>query len=122
MNYSLEDFIKMYKGNIPEKVCKYISHELLKGLSKVHSLEVVHRDVKSANILINKEGRIKLSDLGVSAQLTKEKMNCMSKRGTPLWMAPEVHAEELYSKSADIWSFGIFLYEMAEGNPPFFKS
>jgi serine/threonine protein kinase len=82
---------------------------------------MIHRDIKSDNILINKSGVLKICDFGLSALLTREQNNRATQIGTPHWTAPEIIYGEPYNQKVDIWSFGIFCYELAEGMPPFFE-
>ena len=79
----------------------------------------MHRDIKSDNILVNSKGDIKLADFGYSAQLTQEKKARQTKVGTIYWMAPElIKGKTSYDSKVDIWSFGIFAIELADGEPP----
>ncbi|KAN0025672.1 hypothetical protein ACTFIU_010266 [Dictyostelium citrinum] len=109
--------------NIPlnENQIAYVCRETLKGLEYLHHTNVIHRDLKGANILLTESGDVKLADFGVSGLLDKN-----SKRntfiGTPYWMAPEVIENRSnpvpYDTKADIWSLGITLIELAEAEPP----
>ncbi len=107
-------------GTIPEKYIVIIVRELLLALACLHKANVIHRDIKAANVLITAIGKVMLCDFGVSALLmtTQSKRNTLV--GTPYWMAPEV-AQPIpaYDTKADIWSLGITVYEMVTGSPPY---
>ncbi|NWV34441.1 PAK3 kinase, partial [Grantiella picta] len=91
----------------------------LQGLDFLHSNHVIHRDVKSYNILLGTDGSIKLADFGLSAQLTPEQNQRSSVIGTSWWMAPEVVTKKPYGPKVDIWSFGIVIIEMVEHEVPY---
>ncbi|KFW63997.1 Serine/threonine-protein kinase PAK 7, partial [Pygoscelis adeliae] len=94
---------------------------VLRALSYLHNQGVIHRDIKSDSILLTSDGRIKLSDFGFCAQVSKEVPRRKSLVGTPYWMAPEVISRLPYSTEVDIWSLGIMVIEMIDGEPPYFN-
>jgi len=96
-----------------------VCYDVLGALQHMHKMHCIHRDIKSDNILLNCKGYIKLADFGFSCQLTKEKALRTSVIGTPYWMPPEIIGGLEYGTKVDIWSLGIMLIEMAEGEPPY---
>lgn len=107
-------------GTFEEKYSAVIIREVLVALQYIHKEGIIHRDIKAANILVTKEGRVQLCDFGVAARLTTAELRRTSMIGTPYWMAPEVIQEgAAYNQKADIWSLGVTLYEMTTGFPPF---
>ena len=82
---------------------------------------MIHRDLKSDTIFIDKKGKVKITDIGLASFLSEDKQMLGTMTGTLVLSAPEVFSEQtLYSKPADIWSFGCLAYEMACGTPPFY--
>jgi p21-activated kinase 2 len=118
---ALTDFIYHYLRKIPEDVIAYIMREALIGLKSLHKKRQLHRDLKSDNILISKEGEVKIADFGFAIQLTKDKLKRKSVVGTPAWMAPELIKKEDYDEKVDIWSIGMVAIELCEGEPPFLR-
>ncbi|XP_057899765.1 serine/threonine-protein kinase PAK 3-like [Melospiza georgiana] len=98
-----------------------ICRECLQGLYFLHSNHVIHRDVKSGNILLRSDGSVKLADFGLSTQLTPEQSRRCSVAGTTWWLAPEMVTHQPYGPKVDIWSFGIVGIEMVEQGPPYWN-
>ena len=89
---------------------------VLQGLIVIHSKNLIHRDVKGANILLTGNGFAKIGDFGVGVQLQEDFRK--SKKGSPYWMSPQVVNNENYSIGTDIWSLGITCLELFNGEPP----
>ncbi|NWR03263.1 PAK3 kinase, partial [Paradoxornis webbianus] len=91
----------------------------LQGLDFLHSNHVIHRDVKSHNILLRTDSSVKLADFGLFAQLLPEQSRQSSVTRTSGWMAPEVVTGQPYVPKVDIWSFGIVGIKIVEGEVPY---
>ena len=115
---SLKSILLKY-GALEFDIIRNYALQLVKGLCYLHEYKIIHRDLKSANILVTSTGILKLTDFGSSTKIEDiSKGLSRSLRGSPYWMAPEVVLREGHSFSADIWSFGCVLIEMVTGKPP----
>ncbi len=96
-----------------------IALQTARALREAHEKGVIHRDVKSANVMLTRRGQVKLTDFGL-ARLASQKITSHKKpRGTPAYMSPEqIHGEPVDQRS-DIWSLGVMMYEMVTGKLPF---
>ena len=99
-----------------EDFCRYTLYCVARGIQLMHSKSVLHRDIKSDNILFNPSGEIKLGDFGAAVYLgDDDRSYCEARQGTTNWLSPEVAQGQPYYKEADIWAFGCFAYELATG-------
>ena len=117
---SLRDLLDARQQPLSEDQIAIVMLDLLSALKFIHEkYRIIHRDIKAANILLNKEGCTKIADFGVARRFETATCQTMAIVGTPYWMAPEVIAGVSYSFSADIWSVGIVAVELSEGAPPY---
>ncbi|PVV04694.1 hypothetical protein BB560_000797 [Smittium megazygosporum] len=123
-NGSLYSTLKAF-GVFPEKLVLAYTTQILDGLAHLHSKNVVHCDLKAANILTTKQGTAKLADFGVSLNigLLSNSINSTSVLipGTPCWIAPEIIKLEGPSTKSDIWSLGCTIIELLTGKPPYIE-
>ncbi|KAL7210242.1 hypothetical protein ACSBR1_031748 [Camellia fascicularis] len=107
-------------GSFSESVIRMYTKQLLLGVEYLHRNGIMHRDIKGANILVDNKGCIKLADFGASKKVVElaTMTGAKSMKGTSYWMAPEVILQIGHSFSADIWSVGCTIIEMATGKPP----
>lgn len=118
---SIAKLIARY-GKFKENLVRLYSKQILEGLEYLHAHNVLHRDIKGANVLVDSNGVCKLADFGGAKKIYANNSNeaglYNSLIGTPYWMAPEVVRQTGHGRQADIWSFGCTVIEMATGEPP----
>lgn len=106
---------------IPSRILAGIALQVLRGLDHLHSRRLLHNDIKLGNILLNRDGEVKITDFGITKYL--DQSICQACIGTQTYLAPEKFDASArgvgYSFPADIWSLGIVLYELASGVHPF---
>jgi len=113
---SIKDLIRGNEGTLSQEWIAYICKGTLSALSYLHINGVIHRDIKSMNILMTSDYVVKVADFGLSTRLQSRIIGPTP--GTLQYIAPEVLNHEAYTAGADIWSLGITAIEMAQGLPP----
>ncbi|BES95358.1 unnamed protein product [Nesidiocoris tenuis] len=106
-------------GKFDENHTKFYAAQVLLALEYLHHLDLVYRDLKPENLLLDHMGYVKVTDFGF-CKLIKGRTYTLC--GTPEYLAPEIILSKGYGKSVDWWSFGVLIYEMAAGYPPFFAT
>ena len=106
-------------GRLNERLVASYVAKILEGLHYLHGQDVVHCDLKAANILSTKTGNVKLTDFGVSLNLRAMEREIKNVAGTPNWMAPEIIELKDASAKSDIWSLGCTVIELLTGRPPY---
>ncbi|CDS08615.1 hypothetical protein LRAMOSA09976 [Lichtheimia ramosa] len=108
-------FSVLCRRGLPEDHTVHIICQTLKALDYLHASGYMHRDVKCENILLGRDGQVKLADFGLSACI--DRRNC-ERLGTNKWMAPELILQQAYDEKIDMWSLGITIIEMMDRVPP----
>lgn len=115
-----ELFMHIRESNyLTEERSKFYAAEILVALDWLHRKGVVYRDLKPENVLLDKDGHIKLSDFGLSKTGVDSNMQAFSICGTPEYMAPEILQGQGHDSAVDYWSFGSLIYTMLAGSSPF---
>jgi serine/threonine protein kinase len=109
------------KGKFTEQRAKFYTAEILLGLGHLHKHNIVYRDLKPENLLLDAVGHIRICDFGLSKQ-DVEGDSVKSICGTPEYLAPEVIRRKAYGKAVDWWSLGTLVYEMIHGLPPYYNT
>lgn len=98
---------------------RFYAAEIMLGLRHLHTLDVLHRDIKMENVLVDAKGHVHLTDFGLSKEHGAHKGGSQTFCGTPEYVAPELLQRQKYGQAADWWSFGVMVYEMLAGFTPF---
>ncbi|KZT67747.1 Pkinase-domain-containing protein [Daedalea quercina L-15889] len=119
---SVTSLLRNY-GAFEEPLVRNWVRQILLGLNYLHERDIIHRDIKGANMLVDNKGGIKISDFGISKKVEDNlhpgnRAHRPSLQGSVFWMAPEVVKQTAYTRKADIWSVGCLVVEMLTGEHP----
>lgn len=107
------------RGRLPYKEAVSIAIQVANGMEAAHKHHIVHRDIKPQNIIISKEGKVKVTDFGIAKAASSSTINSSSAMGSVHYISPEQARGGYSDERSDIYSFGITLYEMLTGKVPF---
>jgi len=116
----LDHFIRdFYNGKVPEIEAQKFVQQIIEGIKAMKAKNIVHRDLKLANILVSKDFILKIADFGLARFMEKDDLLLKSIVGTPLNMDPLILEKKGYSEKCDIWSLGVIFYQILVGRPPY---
>eukprot|EP00746_Dinoflagellata_sp_MGD_P160927 gnl/MRDRNA2_/MRDRNA2_87896_c0_seq1.p1 gnl/MRDRNA2_/MRDRNA2_87896_c0~~gnl/MRDRNA2_/MRDRNA2_87896_c0_seq1.p1 ORF type:complete len:342 (+),score=57.34 gnl/MRDRNA2_/MRDRNA2_87896_c0_seq1:162-1187(+) len=107
-------------GRFSEWRCRFYASELLLAIGHLHEVDIIYRDLKPENVLIDTDGHVKLTDFGLSKEGITDSILAQSMCGTPEYLAPEILDKLGHGKAVDWYSLGALMYEMLTGLPPFY--
>jgi len=105
------------RGKFPNEVARFYAAQVVKGLAHLHGRNIIYRDLKPENLLLDKFGNCKITDFGFAKQIEYKTWTLC---GTPEYLAPEIILQKGHNKAVDYWAVGILIYEMLAGSPPFY--
>ncbi|EGG12245.1 uncharacterized protein MELLADRAFT_46668 [Melampsora larici-populina 98AG31] len=117
----LMSYMQRYGGRFPEPWVVFYTAEILSGLSFLHSMDIIYRDLKPENCLLDATGHVALCDFGLSKMDMKADSTTRTFCGTTEYIAPEILMENGYTRAVDFWALGVLIFEMTVGWTPFFS-
>ena len=118
-NGDLFGILEQY-GRLDENVCRFYLAEVILAIEYLHSLDIIYRDLKPANVLVDRYGHAKLADFGMAKEKIDKNHLAMTMVGSPAYLPPEIVMHQGASKASDVYGLGPLLYELLTGTTPFY--
>ncbi|EFJ20048.1 hypothetical protein SELMODRAFT_110120, partial [Selaginella moellendorffii] len=106
-----------HTGRFDEATSRFYASQVLLAFEHIHGMDIIYRDLKPENLLLDEKGNIKIADFGFAKQIDRRTYTLC---GTPDYLAPEIILNKGHGKPVDWWAFGVLIYEMLAGYPPFY--
>ncbi|XP_054713786.1 LOW QUALITY PROTEIN: serine/threonine-protein kinase Nek8-like [Uloborus diversus] len=110
---NLAQYLSQMKSPMEEKEILLLFKQIVAAIKHMHDHNILHRDLKTANIFLTKDGTVKVGDFGISKMLTTKQGGALTVVGTPYYISPEICEGKFYNQKSDIWALGCILYEIA---------
>ncbi|EDV29650.1 uncharacterized protein TRIADDRAFT_19228 [Trichoplax adhaerens] len=110
---TLQQYLSQANEELDEREILHIFKQIVSALRYIHSYNILHRDLKTANIFLMKDGTVKMGDFGISTVLSDTAKEAKTVLGTPYYISPEMCESKPYDDKSDIWALGCILHEMA---------
>ena len=120
INGDLYGFIEK-KGKLEESICRFYLAEVILALEYLHSIDIIYRDLKPANVLVDQFGHVRLADFGLAKQKVDHSNLAMTMAGSPAYLPPEIVMKKGASKASDVYGLGPLLYELLTGTTPYYS-
>lgn len=117
-NHSLRDLLK-HRGVVRTHECRYFINQILKGVEYIHKLQIIHRDLKLSNILIDANMQMKICDFGLAISESDAQLEADIVCGTTNYLAPEVIDLKGFKRRSDVWAIGVIAFILLYGYKPF---
>lgn len=115
---AVSDILEDVSSHSEKEICRLVQ-QLLLAIQHIHARNIVHRDLKLDNLMLDASGVLKIVDFGCADQVESDEPSLSKVLGTPGYMAPEIIKNQLYGKRVDLWSAGVIIYSLLCGYPPF---
>merc|ERR1712118_303716 len=108
-------------GRFSEGRCRFYASEILLAIEYLHRLNIVYRDLKPENVLLDSDGHVKVTDFGLSKEGIMDNVSAKTMCGTPEYLAPEILDKKGHGRAVDWYSLGALMFEMLTGLPPYYS-
>lgn len=117
-NPFIPEKVRLFKDK-GEDAIRFVTASIVLALECLHNSNIIYRDLKPENVLVFRDGYVKLCDFGLAEEQEQDQIINPLAAGTKIYLAPEIVDDGLYTRLIDLWSLGVFVHELVFGKPPF---